>query len=82
MGFQPPVDRPPNDSRDGQEKAEVSRILSALPENHPARLAHERGIDTIRLTHLVGDAQLVKELTAAYLAGWNRSWDRHKHFRP
>jgi hypothetical protein len=43
----------------------VSRILAVLPPDHPARLAHERGIDTIRLTHMVGDAALVTALIEA-----------------
>ena len=70
--FRPPVDRPPPDSRDEEEKADVARILAVLPPEHPARQAHERGVDTIRLTHLVDDADLAAALTAAFLAGWRR----------
>jgi hypothetical protein len=40
--FRPPVDRPPRDFRDEEEKAEVSRILAVLPPDHPARVARGR----------------------------------------
>lgn len=33
--FRPPVDRPPPDIRDDEEKAYVARILAALAEDHP-----------------------------------------------
>lgn len=80
--FRPPVDRPPPDIRDDEEKAKVARILAALPADHPARLAHERGVDTIRLSHLVGDAALADALTEAFLAGRRRTFERTAHFRP
>jgi hypothetical protein len=80
--FRPPADRPPPDTRDEQEKADVARILAVLPPDHPAREAHKHGVDTIRLTYMVGDAALARALTEAFLAGWDRSWDRHQHFRP
>jgi hypothetical protein len=38
-----PVDRPPPDIRDDEEKDEVARILAVLPIEHPARLAHREG---------------------------------------
>jgi hypothetical protein len=80
--FRPPVDRPPRDFRDEEEKAEVARILAVLPPDHPARLAHERGIDTIRLTHMVGDAPLVSALIETLLAGRDRIFRRSSRFRP
>lgn len=82
MVFRPPMDRPAPDIRDDEEKAEVSRILSALPADHAARLAHQQGVDTISLSHLVGDAALIKELTEAVLKGRGRLWGRHEHFKP
>ena len=60
----------------------MSRILSAFPPDHPARLAHERGVDTIRLSHMVSDSALIKELTEAVLRARGRLWERHEHFKP
>lgn len=80
--FRAPVDRPPQDIRDDEEKADVGRILSVLAADHPARLAHEQGADTIRLSHMVDDMALVRELTEAVLRGRRRLWDRHQHFKP
>jgi hypothetical protein len=77
-----PDDRPPPDIRDDEEKADVARILAALPADDPARRAHERGVDTIGLTHMVGYQNLSKALTAAFLAGWNRLLRRGQRFRP
>jgi hypothetical protein len=75
--FQPPADGPVPDVRDEEEKAQVTRILSVLPEDHPARAAHRCGADTIRLSHLVADRpQLVQSLVRAYMAGLDRVWNR------
>ena len=80
--FKPPANKPPPDFRDDEEKAEVARILSVLPAEHPARVAFAQGRDTIALTHLVGDAELTaKALTKAFLAGANRIMNRG-HFKP
>jgi|1185.fasta_scaffold1020023_1 hypothetical protein len=72
MVFRAPVDAPPPDIRDDEEKADVARILGVLPADHPARAAHDAGTDTIRLSHLVDDPDIARELTVAFLAGWNR----------
>jgi len=80
--FQPPTDRPPPDIRDDEEKADVARILDALPEDHPGWEAHRRGTDTITLTHLVGESSLSSALTDAFLAGRNRLLRRSQSFRP
>src|SRR4051812_404218 len=68
----PPVDRPPPDTRDDEEKAEVARILADLPPDHPAPAAHERGADAVTITHLVGDPDLVRALIEACLSDRNR----------
>ena len=80
--FRPPEDRRPIDIRDEEEKADVARVLAILPANHPARVAHERGTDTIPLSHLVGNPALSAALTDAFLAGRNRIFQRSTHFRP
>lgn len=79
--FRPPTDKPPPDVRDDDEKAEVARILARLPEGHPALEAFERGVDTISLTHLVGDPELSRLLSEAYLCGWRRLLNRTRHFQ-
>ena len=78
--FKPPADRQPPDTRDDEEKAEVARILAGLPPDHPARAAHERGEDTVTITHLVGEPELVRGLIEACLAGRNRVMHRGRHF--
>jgi hypothetical protein len=80
--FRPPVDRPPPDTRDDEEKAAVTEILAVLPADHPARVAHERGTDSIRLAHMVGDTALAAALTEAFLAGRRRLLRRSSQFRP
>lgn len=80
--FRTPTECPPPDIRDEEEKAEVSRILAALPPGHPARKAHERGEDTRILSRLVGDAEMAKSFTEAFLSGYNRLLRRSQHFRP
>jgi hypothetical protein len=65
--------RHPADYRDDIEHAEVAAVLSELPEDHPARIAHYSGAreasDSIQLTHLVKERpDLVQRLTKGYLA--------------
>ena len=75
--FRPPAHGPVPDVRDEEEKAEVTRILSVLPEDHPAHAAHRAGADTIKLSHLLTDRpQLVQSLVRAYMAGLDRVWKR------
>lgn len=70
------------DIRDEQEHQNVSSILAALPEDHPARVAYAEGADTIRLTHLV-PPELVEGLTEAFFAGNRRMLHRQGgYFRP
>jgi len=70
------------DYRDEQEHAEVARILSALPEQHPARIAYTAGAreasDSISLTWLVADRRdIVQALVDANMAAWHRTLERH-----
>lgn len=58
------------DYRDELEHAEVARILSELPAEHPARVAYSTGAreaaDSISLSHLVADRHdMVQALTEA-----------------
>lgn len=80
--WKPPADKPPPDIRDEEEKAEVARLLSALAEDHPARIAAARGADTIAVSHLVDDPNLVRALADASRAGWVRTLQRSGHFKP
>lgn len=75
------------DYRDEVEHAEVARILSELPAEHPARVAYSTGAreaaDSIGLTHLVADRRdLAEALVEANMAAWRRTLARHGgHFR-
>lgn len=62
--------RRPADYRDEIEHAEVARILSELPEEHPVCAAYSSGAreasDSLSMTHLVADRMdLVQRLVAA-----------------
>jgi len=84
----PPECRHRADYRDELEHAEVSRIVSELPPEHPARVAFSTGAseaaDSISLTHLVaGRRDMVEALVEANMAAWRRTLARHSgHFRP
>lgn len=81
--YRPPADQPLPDLRDEEERGDVDRILSVLPEGHPALEAHQRGADTIAITHLVADRPgLIEALIGAYFAARRRIWNRAAHFRP
>lgn len=67
-------DPPLPDSRDAQERAAVAAILAELPPDHPARRAHDAGVDTIRLMHLVAERpDLVERLKIARLDAFGRT---------
>lgn len=76
------------DCRDEEEHAEVARILSELPDEHPARIAYMTGTreasDSISLSYLVADRpHVVRALTEANMATWRRMLDRQgAYFRP
>lgn len=84
----PPERRHCADYRDEQEHVEVARILSALPKDHPARIAHTSGAreasGSISLTWLVADRpDIVHALTQANLAAYRRTLARQGgYFRP
>jgi len=91
--MQPPIPLPPErrhraDYRDEIEHGEVLRILSELPEEHPARLAYSTGTreaaDSISLSWLVAERRdLVQALVEANLAAWRRTLARQGgYFRP
>lgn len=67
-----PERRHPADYRDEIEHAEVTQVLTELPEDHPACLAYASGArgasDSLSMTHLLSDrADLVARLVVAYL---------------
>ena len=74
--------RPILDAHDDQEREEIRRILSELPEDHPARAAHKNGADAIALTYLVERKDHIYELTKAWLNGYERMLRRSSNFRP
>jgi hypothetical protein len=65
--------RHPSDYRDDIEHFEVARILSDLPDRHPARTAYSsgawEGANTLSLSRLcAGRLDLVERLIAVYSA--------------
>ena len=80
--------RHPADYRDEVEHTEVARILSELPEEHPARIAYESGAqeaaDSISLSWLVADRRdVVSALVEANLAAYRRTLDQYgAYFTP
>jgi len=65
------------DYRDEIEHAEVARILSELPAEHPARVAYataaREACDSISLTWLVADRRdMVQALVDANMAAYRR----------
>jgi len=66
-----PHTRHPADYRDDAEHAEIARILSELPEHHPARVAYAsgswEGANTLSLSRLVAQRMdLVERLIEVY----------------
>jgi hypothetical protein len=84
----PPHQRHPADYRDELEHAEVARILSEIPEQHPARVAYATGAreapDSISLSWLVADRfDMVQALVNANMAAYGRVLARQGgYFRP
>jgi hypothetical protein len=84
----PPEHRHRADYRDEEEHAEVARILSELPAEHPARIAYMTGAreasDSISLSWLVAEQlDIVRALTEANLAAYRRMLARQGgYFRP
>lgn len=71
-------DRPLPDSRDQEEKAAVAAALEGLPKDHPAWQAHDAGLDTIRIAHLVADqTAIVERLKLARLEAFGRTIGGH-----
>ena len=76
------------DYRDEIEHAEIARILSELPAEHPARVAYSTGAreacDSISLTWLVAERRdIVQALVDANVAAWRRILARQGgYFRP
>lgn len=69
----PPSKRHPSDYRNDQEHLEIARILSELPDKHPARIAYAsgswEGANTISLMRLlVQRMDLVDRLLEIYAA--------------
>jgi hypothetical protein len=84
----PPERRHCADYRDDIEHAEVARVLSELPAEHPARVAYLSGAceasDSISLSWLVAERRdIVQALVEANMAAWRRTMTRHGgYFRP
>lgn len=84
----PPKCRHPADYRDELEHAEVARILSELPAEHPARVAYATGAreasDSISLSWLIADRRdMVQALVDVNMAAYRRTLARQgEYFRP
>jgi hypothetical protein len=80
--------RHPADYRDEEEHADVARILSELPADHPARVAYSAGAreasDSIALARLVVERRnIVQALVEANMAAYRRMLARQGgYFRP
>jgi len=61
---------------DQQEREAVLRALSALPNDHPARIAFDRGADPIALMHLLEGDETVENLKEIWLAAYHRLLQR------
>jgi hypothetical protein len=57
---------------DRQEREAVLRALAALPHDHPARVAFDRGADPITLMHLLEGDETVENLKEIWLAAYER----------
>lgn len=55
-----------------QEKEAVLRTLSLLPQDHPARLAFQRGADPVALMHLIEHAEVAEAMEEIWLAAYRR----------
>lgn len=69
----PPSKRHPSDYRNDQEHLEIARILSELPDKHPARIAYAsgawEGANTLSLMRfLVKRMDIVDRLLEIYTA--------------
>ena len=69
----PPNKRHPSDYRNDQEHREIARILSELPDKHPARIAYSsgswEGANTLSLMRfVVKRMDLVDRLLEVYTA--------------
>lgn len=69
----PPDKRHPSDYRNDQEHGEIARLLSELPDQHPARIAYSsgswEGANTLSLMrYLVKRMDLVDKLLEIYTA--------------
>ena len=57
---------------DRQETEAVSRTLSVLPQDHPARIAFEQGADPIALSSLVERDEVFEDLQDIWLSAYVR----------
>src|SRR3981189_1074543 len=61
---------------DQQKREAVLRALSALPHDHPARIAFDRGADPIALMHLLEGDETVENLKEIWLTAYHRLLQR------
>jgi hypothetical protein len=55
-----------------QEKEAVLRTLSMLPQDHPARVAVQRGADPMTVLHLIEHDELTAAVEDIWLAAYRR----------
>ena len=57
---------------DREERAAVSKTLSVLPQDHPARVAFEQGADPVVLSSLVERDEVFANLEDIWLCAYVR----------
>jgi hypothetical protein len=55
-----------------EERRELARTLAALPDDHPARRAAERGADPVRLIHLVEQDDVAEALAQIWYSAYRK----------
>jgi hypothetical protein len=62
----------PKQFHDEEERETVKQLLAGLPAAHPLQLAFGSGVETMRLSFLADDRDLMKRLRHAYVAAVGR----------
>jgi hypothetical protein len=55
-----------------EERRQLEKTLAALPEDHPARRAAQRGADPVALIHLVEQDDVAEALAEVWYSAYRR----------